>query len=224
MALTEALGSGFAKTTPHRTAAAYREIQRDAAALMRSEDLKAFDISREEEKTREAYGSQTFGQGCLLARRLVESGVRFVEVEDSQNWDTHNDQIASMEQMTPSADQAMAALLADLHQRGLLETTLVVMATEFGRSPRIDENTAGRGHHPSVFTWWVAGGGMKAGYVHGSSDEAGQRVAEKAVTMPDFNATIAQAMGIDLEKLHHSPSGRPFAVAHDGQPIAELFA
>jgi uncharacterized protein (DUF1501 family) len=155
---------------------------------------------------------------------LVESGVRFVEVEDSQNWDTHNDQIASMEQMTPSADQAMAALLADLHQRGLLETTLVVMATEFGRSPRIDENTAGRGHHPSVFTWWVAGGGMKAGYVHGSSDEAGQRVAEKAVTMPDFNATIAQAMGIDLEKLHHSPSGRPFAVAHDGQPIAELFA
>jgi len=99
-----------------------------------------------------------------------------------------------------------------------------VMATEFGRSPKSDENTAGRGHHPAVLTWWVAGRGMKAGYVYGTSDEAAQRVAENPVTMPDFNATIALALGINLEKVHHSPSARPFTVSHKGKPIMDLFA
>ena len=151
--------SRFVQQTPHRDAAAYLKVQQDAAALMKSEDLKVFDISREDKKTQAAYGTHTFGKGCLLARRLVESGVRFIEVEDEQNWDTHNDQIKSMENMTPTTDQTMAALLDDLHQRGLLASTLVVMATEFGRTPQISEVTAGRGHHPGVFTWWLAGGG-----------------------------------------------------------------
>lgn len=222
--LAKALGDGFLRRTPHRAAAAYREIQDEAAALMRSEDLKVFDITQEADKTRAAYGSHTFGKGCLLARRLVESGVRFVEVEDDQNWDTHNDQIASMQRMTPSADQTMAALLEDLHQRGLLDSTLVVMATEFGRTPKINEATAGRGHHPGVFTWWLAGAGIKGGYVHGKSDEIGDRVAESPVTMPDFNATVARAMGIDLQKVEHSPSGRPFTVADKGRPVLDLFA
>ena len=125
---------------------------------------------------------------------------------------------------TPSADQAVAALLQDLDQRGLLASTLVVMATEFGRTPKIDQNTAGRGHHPAVFTWWLAGAGMKAGYVYGASDEAAERVAEKPVTMPDFNATIAHALGIDLQEIHQSPAGRPFTVADKGKPIGDLFA
>jgi uncharacterized protein (DUF1501 family) len=154
----------------------------------------------------------------------VESGVRFIEVEDAHNWDTHNDQIKQMENMTPSTDQTMAALLEDLHQRGLLKSTLVVMATEFGRSPQISNTTAGRGHHPGVFTWWLAGAGMKGGYIHGKSDEIGEHVAEKPVTMPDCNATIAQAMGIDLQKIEHSPSGRPFTVADKGKPVDEVFA
>jgi len=222
--LAKTLGNGFLKRTPNRTAAAYREIQEEAVTLMRSQDLKAFDISKEDTKTQAAYGTHPFGQGCLLARRLVEHGVRFIEVEDNQNWDTHNDQVASMRKMTPSADQTMAALLADLHQRGLLDSTLVVMATEFGRSPRLSEFTAGRGHHPAVFTWWVAGGGMKGGFVYGQSDEAGERVAEHAVTMPDFNATIAHSLGIDLNAVEHSPSGRPFTAADKGQPVTELFA
>ena len=114
--------------------------------------------------------------------------------------------------------------LADLHQRGLLDSTLVVMATEFGRSPKLSEFTAGRGHHPAVFTWWVAGGDMKGGFVYGKSDEAGERVAENAVTMPELNATIAQALGIDLNAVEHSPSGRPFTVADKGKPVIELFA
>jgi hypothetical protein len=223
-ALAQAVGGRFVQQTPHRDAAAYLKVQQDAAALMKSEDLKVFDISREDAKTQAAYGTHTFGKGCLLARRLVESGVRFIEVEDAHNWDTHNDQIKSMENMTPPTDQTMAALLEDLHQRGLLASTLVVMATEFGRTPQISNVTAGRGHHPGVFTWWLAGAGVKGGYVHGKSDETGEHVAEKPVTMQDCNATIAQAMGIDLQKVEHSPSGRPFTVADKGRPVVELFA
>ncbi|MGB8166991.1 MAG: DUF1501 domain-containing protein [Chthoniobacteraceae bacterium] len=223
-ALAQAMGERFVQQTPHRDAAAYLKVQQDAAALMKSEDLKVFDISREDKKTQAAYGTHTFGKGCLLARRLVESGVRFVEVEDEHNWDTHNDQIKSMLNLTPTTDQTMAALLDDLHQRGLLASTLVVMATEFGRSPQINPVTAGRGHHPGAFTWWFAGAGMKGGYVHGQSDETGEHVADKPVTMPDTNATIAQAMGIDVQHIEHSPSGRPFTVADKGTPVTELFA
>ncbi len=222
--LAQTLGNGFLEYTPHRSATAYRKLHEKAVELLKCEDLKAFDISREDQKMREAYGAHTFGRGCLLARRLVEHGVRFIEVEDSQNWDTHNDHVASMERMTPSLDQTLAALLEDLHQRGLLQSTLVVMATEFGRSPQISEVTAGRGHHPAAFTWWVAGGGMKAGYVHGKTDATGERVAEDAVTMPEFNATIAHALGIDSEKVEYSPSGRPFTVANGGQPVLDLLA
>ena len=223
-ALAQAVGGRFVQQTPHRDAAAYLKVQQDAASLMKSQDLKAFDISREDAKTQAAYGTHTFGKGCLLARRLVENGVRFIEVEDSHNWDTHNDQIKQMETMTPPTDQTMAALLEDLHQRGLLASTLVVMATEFGRTPEISSVTAGRGHHPGVFTWWLAGGGMKGGYVHGQSDEIGERVAENPVTMPDLNATIAQAMGIDLQHIEHSPSGRPFTMTDKGKPVVALFA
>lgn len=222
-ALAQVVGARFVEQTSHRDAAAYLKVQQDAVALMKSEDLKVFDISREDKTTQAAYGTHTFGKGCLLARRLVESGVRFIEVEDAHNWDTHNDQITSMKNMTPTTDQTMAALLADLHQRGLLDSTLVVMATEFGRSPQISTVTAGRGHHPGVFTWWFAGAGMKGGYVHGKSDEMGQHVVERPATMQDCNATIATAMGVDLQHLEHSPSGRPFTVADKGKPIIELF-
>jgi uncharacterized protein (DUF1501 family) len=147
-----------------------------------------------------------------------------VEVEDQNNWDTHNDQIESMKKMTPSTDQAMAALLADLGQRGLLDSTLVMMITEFGRTPKINPATAGRGHHPGVFTWWLAGAGIKAGTVYGESDPSGERVARNPVTMADFNATVAHAMGLDIAHTEHSPSGRPFTVADKGKPVLELFA
>ena len=223
-ALADDLGSGFLGRVARRDPAAYRALRDQARALMRSEDLKAFDLSAEDPRLRREYGDTPFGQGCLLARRLVEHGVRFIEVEDSQNWDTHNDHVPSMRRMTPSLDQALAALLGDLANRGLLDRTLVVMATEFGRSPRISEVTAGRGHHPAAFTWWMAGGGVKGGYVHGSTDEAGERVAAAPVTMPDFNATIAHALGLPLEAEVRSPSGRPFTVAGDGRPLLSLFS
>jgi hypothetical protein len=222
--LSRSLSRGFADRTPHKTAAAYQKIREEAVGLMKSKDLEAFDIMREKPGTLEAYGTHTFGQGCLLARRLVEHGVRFIEVEDTNNWDTHNDHVPQMRVMTPPVDQTIAALLSDLDDRGLLESTLVMMTTEFGRSPGLDSITKGRGHHPSAFTWLLAGGGIKAGYVHGSSDEAGERVADKPVNMEDFNATVAHALGIDLTAREFSPSGRPFTIAHDGKPVLELFA
>ena len=222
--LSQALSDGFVKRTPHRIAAAYHKIHDEAIGLMQSKDLKAFDVEQEDARTRERYGSHTFGKACLLARRLVEHGVRFIEVDEGQNWDTHNDHVVAIQKMTPSADQAMAALLEDLHERGLLESTLVAMVTEFGRSPQISETTAGRGHHPAAFTWWLAGGGIRGGYVYGQTEPSGERVADLPVTMPDFNATIAAALGIDLKATEISPSGRPFTIANDGKPIAELRA
>jgi uncharacterized protein (DUF1501 family) len=223
-ALARLLSGRFADRTGNRTAAAYAKLHDDAVELMRSEDLVAFDISREPEHVAAAYGPDTIGKGCLLARRLIEHGVRFVEVTDGHNWDTHNDHIAQMRQMTPPTDRAVAALLADLHDRGLLESTLVILTTEFGRTPEISPITAGRGHHPAAFTWWLAGGGIKAGIAFGASDAAGMRVADRPVTMPDFNATVATALGIDLAAREQSPSGRPFTIAGDGKPVLELFA
>jgi uncharacterized protein (DUF1501 family) len=124
--------------------------------------------------------------------------------------------------MTPPTDQTLAALLADLHDRGLLESTLVIMTTEFGRTPEINPVTAGRGHHPGAFTWWLAGGGIKGGIAYGASDASGTRVAERPVTMPDFNATVATALGIDLTAKEIAPSGRPFTIANDGKPVLDL--
>jgi hypothetical protein len=222
--LARSLGARFLERTPHRTAAGYRRMHEEAVDLMKSKDLKAFDVSQEDRKMQERYGTHTFGQGCLLARRLVEHGVRYVEVDEGQNWDTHNDHHAQMQKMVPTADQTLAALLSDLEDRGLAESTLVVFATEFGRSPKLSEVTAGRGHHPAAFTWWLAGAGIQGGTVYGRSDEAGERVADKPVNMQDFNATVAQAMGIDLQQTEISPSGRPFTVANDGKPLTELFA
>ena len=222
--LAQGIGHGFAQRTPHRSAAAYRKIHEEAVGLMQSKDLQAFDISQEDRRAHELYGRHTFGQACLLARRLVEHGVRFIEVEEGQNWDTHNDHLVGMQKMTPTADQTMAALLEDLHQRGLLQSTLVMMTTEFGRSPKLDSSTQGRGHHPSAFTWWLAGGGIKGGYAFGSSDDTGEHVIDKPLSMADFNATVAYALGIDLAATEYSPSGRPFTIANDGRPVLELFA
>ncbi|MEY2598951.1 MAG: hypothetical protein RLZZ142_1210 [Verrucomicrobiota bacterium] len=223
-ALAQALGTPFVQGTLNPDPSAYQALHREASALVKSKDLQVFDLHLEKDATRDAYGRHAFGQGCLLARRLVESGVRFIEVEDEHNWDTHNDQVASMRKMTPQTDQAMAALLADLAQRGLLSSTLVMMITEFGRTPKINEATAGRGHHPGVFTWWLGGGGIKAGTAYGQSDPTAERVADKPVTMADFNATVALAMGLDLHQIETSPSGRPFTIADKGKPVQELFA
>ena len=200
---------------------AYTNLYAEAIKLMKSEDLDAFDIRKEPPAMLEKYGDNNFGQGLLLARRLVESGVRFIEVNNG-GWDTHDNNFDRVAEKVPQVDQAMAALISDLKAKGLLKSTLVVIATEFGRTPRIN-GRSGRDHHPAAFSGMLAGGPIKGGQVYGKSDERGFRVAENGVSVPDFNATIAHAAGLPIRKVYHSPSGRPFQVAHKGNPITALF-
>ena len=205
-----------------RAVRAYSDAYRDAIALMSSQDLLAFDLNREVEATRKAYGDNAFGQGCLLARRLVEKDVRFVEVS-SGGWDTHQNNFDRVRDKARELDQGLGTLLVDLERRGLLKETLVVLATEFGRTPKINQNT-GRDHYPKAFSCLLAGGGIRGGYVHGATDEKGGEVSEDGVSVPDFNATIAAALGLPQDEVILSESGRPFTVAHKGKPISEVFA
>jgi hypothetical protein len=186
----------FAETYNVKNVRAYSDMYDDAIKMMKSEELKAFDLDAENNRVREKYGRDRFGQGCLLARRLVEHGVRHVEVTFG-SWDTHNANFTRVPELTDELDAAMSTLLSDLDARGMLKETLVVLATEFGRTPDINAND-GRDHHPSGFSCVLAGGGIKGGMVHGATDERGGKVVEGSVTIPDFNATIGYALGLPL--------------------------
>jgi hypothetical protein len=201
---------------------AYTSMYDDAVRIMKSKDLQAFDLSQEDEMTRERYGKDPFGQGCLLARRLVEHDVRSVEVSLG-GWDMHNNVFVAAPDKCAILDQAMSALLEDLDRRGKLEETVVVLTTEFGRTPRINQN-AGRDHYPKAFSSVLAGGGLKGGITYGKTDEGAENVVENPVKIQDFNATIAHALGLPLDQVLYSPSKRPFTVAHKGKPVLDLFA
>jgi uncharacterized protein (DUF1501 family) len=169
------------------------------------------------------YGSGNFAQGCLLARRLVEHDVRFVEVQLG-GWDTHYDNFAGVEGRCQEFDQAYAALLTDLEARGKLKETLVVVATEFGRTPEIkSEHKDGRDHHPSAFSCVLAGGGIKGGMKYGQTDASGDKVKKDVVSIQDFNATIAYGLGLPHDLIVMSPSKRPFKIADQGKPITTIF-
>lgn len=215
---------------------AYTQFYEETLKLMKSEDLDTFDLSKEEgyeEKTRR-YGNSRVGKGAMLAKRLVSAGVRFVEV-NSGGWDMHNDLWNAVPGTAGSLDQALASLIEDLKAEGLFEKTLIVLGTEFGRTPKINAN-GGRDHHPRCFSTMFAGGGITGGQVYGETDKLAMTVKENPVTAKDFNATIAHAMGLDLNKVIYAPSGRPFLLAghtHDpktdeivteGHPIMELFS
>ncbi|WP_009964720.1 DUF1501 domain-containing protein [Verrucomicrobium spinosum] len=200
---------------------AYTEFYDETINLLTSKDLEAFDLTKEDAATRQMYGNG-FGQGCLLARRLVQSGVRFVEVT-AGGWDMHTQVDGAMERTGKGMDTAFSALLTDLQRTGLLDSTMVVLGSEFGRTPDINENN-GRDHYPKVFSTVFAGGGVKAGYVHGASDKDGREVADKQVTVQDFIATIGAAMGLPVSEVVMSPSGRPFTVGDRGKVVSELFA
>ena len=202
---------------------AYNEAFDAAVKLMKSKDLAAFDLSQESKETHMIYGKERFSKGVLLARRLVERGVRFVEVEYS-GFDWHADNFGLMEERIPTLDQALTALLKDLELKGLLDSTLVVLGTEFGRSPKINSN-AGRDHYPKAFSTLMAGGGIKGGQVYGSTDAKGALVTKDKVIAPDFNATIAHALGVQHDKIIMSDSKRPFSMsAREGKPITKLFS
>jgi uncharacterized protein (DUF1501 family) len=216
------LDAKFAQNYNLRNVRAYADMYDDAVKMMKSSELVAFDLDQEPDALRKKYGNDRFGQGCLLARRLVEHGVRFVEVTFG-NWDTHNANFTKVPELCDELDAAMSALLADLESRGMLENTLVVLATEFGRTPEINAND-GRDHYPKCFTCVLAGGGIRGGQVYGASDKRGGTIADKPVNIPDFNATIAYALGLPLDQVIYSPSKRPFTVADKGKPLVDLFA
>jgi len=219
----EKMNEAFRAKYDARALEDYAKVYEEAVKLMDSRDLAAFDVTRESAEVREAYGEDRFGQGCLLARRLVERGVRFVEVV-SGGWDTHSENFDRMEELCPPVDRAMSALLADLEARGLLDETLVVLTTEFGRTPDIVADRAnGRNHYPQAFSALMAGGGIRGGQKFGKTDAEGRKIIENPVRVEDFNATIAYALGLPLEFKVYSPSGRPFTVAHDGKPQKALF-
>jgi hypothetical protein len=222
MSLADDLDRGFRTTFPHRNVKAYSDMYDNAMAMMKSEDLKAFDLTEENEDLRKAYGTEAFGQGCLLARRLVERGVRFVEVSLG-GWDTHTANFVRVPELCETLDKGLSSLLADLNARGLLKETMVVLMSEFGRTPNINQNV-GRDHYPKVFSGIMAGGGIQGGQIYGKSDAEGREVAENKVEIPDINATIAYGLGLPLDHVIYSPSKRPFTVADKGKPVTGIFS
>ena len=180
---------------------------------------KAFDLNEEQDTLRDSYGRTELGQGCLLARRLIEAGTRFITVT-SGGWDTHRDNFGRLKKLLPPLDQAFPALVADLEDRGMLETTLVVWLTDFGRTPTIN-SAAGRDHWSSASICCMAGAGTPAGLVLGQTDDTGARPVGPECYPEDIAATIFRKLGIPLDTVHVAPDGRPIVLC-EGEPIAEL--
>ncbi|HZO86997.1 MAG TPA: DUF1501 domain-containing protein [Chthonomonadaceae bacterium] len=182
---------------------------------------KAFNLSEEPDKLRDEYGRNYFGQSCLLARRLVEAGVRCVAIHYG-GWDTHENNFNALKDgLLPPLDGGYSALLKDLHQRGMLDTTLVVWMGEFGRTPRVN-SSAGRDHWPGAISVCMGGGGVKTGMVVGSSNERAEYPKDRPIRVEDVAATIYKTVGINYEKEYISPEDRPLKINYDGTPIGEL--
>ncbi|MEQ1748642.1 MAG: DUF1501 domain-containing protein [Prosthecobacter sp.] len=214
--------SSFRKKFQSEDVKAYSEFYDETLKLMKSKDLTAFDLTQESPETRDKYGKNNFGQGCLLARRLVENGVRFVEVQFG-SWDMHNTIDNAMTARGTILDTGFSALIQDLQAKGLLESTLIVLGSEFGRTPDVNEND-GRDHYPLAYSTVFAGAGVKGGYAYGSTDKEGRRPADKQTSPQDFLATVGHAMGLPVDEVVMSPSNRPFTVADKGVPVVDLFA
>ena len=200
----------------------HRRIYDKASKLVMSPKTKAFDLTQESASTRSAYGDNEFGRGCLLARRLIESGVTFVEVRHG-NWDTHQDNFENTTRLSGQVDPAFAALIGDLKERGLLDTTLVAWMGEFGRTPKINPR-GGRDHYPRVFNAVLAGGGVKGGQVIGASTKDGSAVDHSPVEVPDLFCSICRSLGVNPEKENMSPLGRPMKIVDGGKVVDQLFA
>jgi uncharacterized protein (DUF1501 family) len=197
-------------------------FRQKAFDLMTSPAAKhAFNLAAEKDKLRDEYGRNTLGQSCLMARRLVEAGVRCVTIEHS-NWDTHDGNFATLKRdLLPQLDPAMATLFRDLADRGMLEKTLVLFTGEFGRTPRINKN-AGRDHWGPAFTIALGGGGIQGGRVVGASDERAERPTETNYGPEDLAATLFRQMGIDAKEEFHTPEGRPVPIVNGGRVMREL--
>jgi hypothetical protein len=232
ISLLQDMERDFAARTPSAAARSHSSAYDRAVRLMRTSARTAFDLDEEPGHLRDAYGRNLFGQGCLLARRLVERGVPFVEVTlgaipgSPIGWDTHGQNFQTVRRLCEILDPAWATLMRDLRQRGLLQDTLIVWMGEFGRTPRLSNNGDGRDHFQNAWTTVLAGGGIRGGQVFGSTTADGMAVdGPRPVSVPDFAATIASALGIDPTKQNMSNVGRPIRIADNGaRPIREVLA
>ncbi len=229
--LANAFNRGHLKRNGNDSDLAARIRSFETAYQMQFEAPEVFDLSRETDETLRLYGldrgdTQSYAWQCLVARRLAERGVRFIELIDtgsSNNWDAHSD-LGAHEPLARRIDRPIAGLLQDLKRRGMLDDTLVVWTTEFGRTPGQD-GPRGRGHHPAVFSSWLAGAGVKAGVVYGKSDDIGATVAEKPVHVHDFHATILHLFGLDHERLTYRHAGRDYRLTDVyGQVVREILS
>jgi Protein of unknown function (DUF1501) len=228
--LLEGLGREFLARRPGVSAQSHQMAYDRAVRLMRSAASRAFNLEEEPAALRDRYGRNHFGQGCLLARRLVERGVPFVEVtlgglpQVPVGWDTHQQNFDNVKRLCEVLDPAWGTLMYDLKQRGLLDSTLIVWMGEFGRTPKINGDR-GRDHFPNAWTTVLAGGGVKGGQAYGRTSPDGTQVAEGRVAVPDFLATVCQALGIDPTRQNLSNIGRPIRIVDkSGNPIPELLA
>ncbi|MGB7347031.1 MAG: DUF1501 domain-containing protein [Pirellulaceae bacterium] len=212
----------FQRTRKNPNVEAYNQLYLEARRLMGSPHLKVFDIKEEPQAVRDAYGNNQFGQALLLSRRLVESGARFIEVTYG-GWDMHQEIYTRLESKANDVDTGISSLMRDLHSKGLLKDTMIVLTTEFGRKPQLNVN-GGRDHHPGAFSSLLIGAGIKGGQVYGGSDKTGFSVAKDAVSVSAFNKTIAAAAGLPLTEERFAPNGRPFKIGGDAAPIKELLA
>ncbi len=228
--LVKQMQGEFAARRPGMSSASQQAAYQRAVRLMRTAASKAFDLDEEKDSLRDAYGRNLFGQGCLLARRLIERGVPFVEVTHSGSnnvgigWDTHENNFEQVRQNCATLDPAWATLLTDLKERGLLDTTTIIWMGEFGRTPIINSQR-GRDHYPNAWTTVIGGGGVKGGLQYGKTSRDGSKVEENPVNVQNFIATVVQALGIDHTKQNMSNVGRPIRIADAGsKPIQEVLA
>ena len=196
--------------------------------MMHSDEAKAFDLSEESASVRDAYGRGRFGQGCLMARRLIERGVPLIEIAlrgstgGALGWDTHGQNFPRVKALSSELDAGWATLMTELKQRGLLESTTIIWLGEFGRTPVINRNQ-GRDHYPRAWATVLAGGGIKGGQAYGKSSKDGTTVEENKVDVPDILATLCRALGVDPDDQNVSEVGRPIRIA-EGKPIEDILA
>jgi uncharacterized protein (DUF1501 family) len=224
--LVQQMQHDFVADHPSAAAKSHQTAYERAARLMRTAAAKALDLDQEQAKLRDAYGRSKFGQSCLLARRLVERGVPFIEITlggDVRNgWDTHDNNFERVRELSQVLDAGWAALLDDLKDRGLLDSTLIVWMGEFGRTPTIN-GSQGRDHFPNAWTAVLGGGGIKGGQVIGQTSAGGETIEDRPVSVPDLLATVCLALGIDRMKLNQSNVGRPISIVDKaGRPLKDI--
>ncbi|MCG6154346.1 DUF1501 domain-containing protein [Rubinisphaera margarita] len=221
LAMWDVVESGFINSDRGDLPQAHKDVYHKAVNLMTSSQMDAFQVAKEDPKLQEAYGNNNLGRGLLMARRLAEVGVPFVEVNFG-GWDLHNDVFNTLrDQRLPTLDQAIAALTQDLKSRGMLDNTVILCMGEFGRTPRINQDV-GRDHWASSWSLLIGGGGLNGGVAVGETDKDGVGLESKSYLPGDVWATVSKAMGIPLNIVHTSKRGRPMKIANGGNPIEEL--